>query len=248
MMRRGHASEFALLTDVGRIRAHNEDVCAADEAAGLYVVCDGMGGAAGGEIASHMATRVFLETARLATVGHVQPADWCLEQAVLTANRAVFDESHREPELRGMGTTLVSLLVEQGGARVWTANVGDSRCYRWRAGELQAMTEDHSFVDEQVRLGLMSAEEAVMSPLRNVITRAVGSHMDVAVDIHAHDAKPDDVYLLCSDGLTCELEDSEIAGVMSQGTDDLQACANALIHLANEYGGADNITVVLVRL
>ncbi len=246
-MRRGHTSEFALLTDVGRIRAHNEDACAADEAAGVYVVCDGMGGAAGGEIASHMAARVFLETARLAAA-HQPAADWRLEQAVLTANRAVFDESHREPELRGMGTTLVSLLVEPAGARVWTANVGDSRCYRWRAGELQAMTDDHSFVDEQVRLGLMSAEEAVMSPLRNVITRAVGSHIDVAVDIHAHDAAPDDVYLLCSDGLTRELDDSEIAGVMSQGTDDLQACAHALIHLANEYGGSDNITVVLVRL
>lgn len=239
--------EYAMLTDVGRSRAHNEDACAADEMAGLFVVCDGMGGAAGGEVASHMAARVFLEKARLGR--DVQPARWRLERAAMEANNAVFMESHRDMSLRGMGTTLVGLEVGRDLQQAWVVNVGDSRCYRLRLGVLEQLTNDHSFVDEQVRAGLMTQDEASMSHLRNIITRAVGSHVEVQPDLIRCELMPGDLFLLCSDGLIRELDDEVIARVLNEGgRGDLQGCADALVGLANELGGSDNITVVLVRV
>lgn len=236
-----------MLTDVGRSRAHNEDACAADEMAGLFVVCDGMGGAAGGEVASHMAARVFLEKARLGR--DVQPARWRLERAAMEANNAVFMESHRDMSLRGMGTTLVGLEVGRDLQQAWVVNVGDSRCYRLRLGVLEQLTNDHSFVDEQVRAGLMTQDEASMSHLRNIITRAVGSHVEVQPDLIRCELMPGDLFLLCSDGLIRELDDEVIARVLNEGgRGDLQGCADALVGLANELGGSDNITVVLVRV
>jgi len=239
--------EYAMLTDVGQCRAHNEDACAADEMAGLFVVCDGMGGAAGGEVASHMAARVFLEEARLGRDTH--PARWRLERAAMEANNEVFLESHRDMSLRGMGTTLVGLEVARDLQQAWVVNVGDSRCYRLRGGVLEQLTQDHSFVDEQVRAGLMTEDEASMSHLRNIITRAVGSHVEVQPDVTRFELMQGDLFLLCSDGLIRELDDEAIARVLNEGGDDgLQVHADALVHLANERGGCDNITVVLVRV
>ncbi len=193
-----------------------------------------------------MAARVFLEQAR-ALRGDV-PSQWRLEEAAMVANRAVFEESHREPLLRGMGTTLVGLEMVSGRDEAWVVNVGDSRCYRLREGVLEQLTQDHSFVDEQVRLGLMSEAEAAVSHLRNIITRAVGSHVEVQPDVSCYPVEAGDLFLLCSDGLTRELDDEEIAGVLNEGRDgDLQTCAHALVHMANDSGGSDNITVVLVR-
>lgn len=244
MHRKTHV-EFAMLTDVGRSRAHNEDACAADESAGVFVVCDGMGGAAGGEIASRMASRVFLEQARLGR--EVRP-ELRLEAAANEANRTVYAESLRTPSLRGMGTTLVGLQLEESRGLVHVVNVGDSRCYRFRLGSLEQLTSDHSFVDEQVKLGMMSRDEASASHLRNIITRAIGSHVQVTPDVKTHTTSPGDLFLLCSDGLTRELDDEEIAAVLREGqTADLQTCARALVNLANDYGGQDNITVILVR-
>lgn len=238
--------EFAMLTDVGRSRAHNEDACAADESAGVFVVCDGMGGAAGGEIASRMASRVFLEHAR---IHRRVPPETRLEDAANEANRAVFAESLRDTSLRGMGTTLVGLYLEEANRQIHIVNVGDSRCYRFREDALQQLTSDHSFVDEQVKLGIMSQDEASASHLRNIITRAIGSHVQVTPDVETHTTHPGDTFLLCSDGLTRELDDAEIAAVLREGrTYDLQTCARALINLANDYGGQDNITVILVRV
>ncbi len=239
-------ARFALLTDTGRVRSHNEDTCAADEAAGLFAVCDGMGGAAAGEVASQVAARVFLQQAR--QLGLEASAAWRLQQAVAAANAAVFAEATRSPQFRGMGTTLVALELDGTAGVAWTVHVGDSRCYRLRGGELQPLTADHSYVDEQVRLGAMTAVEAEHSPFRHVITRAVGSHPEVEAEIARHDAAAGDVFLLCSDGLTGELEDAEIAGVLLAMGEDLQVGAHALVHLANEFGGSDNITVVLVRV
>jgi protein phosphatase len=243
--REAHA-RFALLTDTGLVRAHNEDACAADEAAGLFVVCDGMGGAAAGEIASQMASRIFLQQAR--QLGLDMSPAWRLQQAVQAANAAVYAEAHRSHQLRGMGTTLVALEIDAPNSVVWTAHVGDSRCYRLRDGSLQQLTQDHSYVDEQVQLGLMTPEQAKDSPLRHVITRAVGSHGEVEAEVASHASAPGDVYLLCSDGLSGEMDDQEIAGVLLAMGDDLAAGANALVHLANDFGGNDNITVVLVHL
>jgi len=239
--------EYAMLTDVGRCRVHNEDVCAADEMAGLFVVCDGMGGAAGGEVASHMAARVFLEKARLGRDTH--PAHRRLESAAMEANNAVFMESHRDMALRGMGTTLVGLEVERDLQEAWVVNVGDSRCYRLRRGVLEQLTSDHSFVDEQVRAGLMTEDEASMSHLRNIITRAVGSHVEVLPDVVRCELMQGDLFLLCSDGLIREVDDATIARVLNEGCHSgLQVCADALVDLANQHGGSDNITVVLVRI
>jgi protein phosphatase len=239
--------EYAMLTDVGIARAHNEDACAADEIAGLFVVCDGMGGAAGGEVASHMAVRVFLERAR---VGRDDvPADVRLEQAVLEANHVVFLESHRNSSLRGMGTTLVGLEIGRELNDACIVNVGDSRCYRLRDDLFEQLTDDHSFVDEQVRAGLMTEDEASISHLRNIITRAVGSHVEVEPDVLRCDVALGDIFLLCSDGLIRELDDEEIGRVLYQGREgDLQVCADMLVRLANERGGSDNITVVVVRI
>lgn len=236
-----------MLTDVGRARAHNEDACAADEIAGLFVVCDGMGGAAGGEVASHMAARVFLERSRDGRDS--QLVEWRLEQAVLEANHAVFQESHRNLALRGMGTTLVGLEIGRDLQEACVVNVGDSRCYRLRDDLFEQLTDDHSFVDEQVRAGLMTEDEASISHLRNIITRAVGSHAEVEPDVLRLDVAPGDIFLLCSDGLIRELDNEEIGRVLYQGREgDLQACADTLVRLANERGGCDNITVVVVRI
>jgi serine/threonine protein phosphatase PrpC len=239
-------ARFALLTDTGLVRTRNEDAFGADEAAGLFVVCDGMGGAAGGEIASQLAAQVFLQKAR--QLGLETSPVWRLQHAVKAANAAVFAESQHAPHLRGMGTTLVALELDAAAGVVWTTHVGDSRCYRLRGGVLRQLTEDHSYVDEQVRMGAMTPVEAEHSQLRHVITRAVGSHADVEADIASHAGALGDVFLLCSDGLTGELDDAEIAGVLRAMGDDLQAGAHALIHMANEAGGGDNITVILVRL
>jgi serine/threonine protein phosphatase PrpC len=239
-------ARFALLTDTGLVRSHNEDTCAVDEAAGLFVVCDGMGGAAAGEIASQVAAQVFLQQA--SQLGLETSPVLRLQQAVKAANAAVFTESQRSPQLRGMGTTLVALEVDAEAGVVWTVHVGDSRCYRLRGSTLHSLTDDHSYVDEQVRMGVMTPVEAQHSPLRHVITRAVGSHTEVDADIAPHAAAAGDVFLLCSDGLSGELDDTEIAGVLQAMGDDLQAGAHALIHMANEAGGSDNITVILVRL
>lgn len=244
-MSRRSPVEFALLSDVGRSRSHNEDACAADETNCLFVVCDGMGGAAGGEIASHLASRTFLDEAR--PQSREESPSWRLDHAVMKANHVVYEQAIAKPLLRGMGTTLVALEIDDRNGKVWTANVGDSRCYRLRDAELLLLTEDHSYVDEQVRLGVLTPQEAQLSPLRNIITRAVGSHVDVKADVVQHDALDGDLYLLCSDGLTRELDDDEIADLLHDCGHDLQMCADALIHTANEYGGSDNITVILVR-
>lgn len=236
-----------MLTDVGRSRAHNEDACAADETAGLFVVCDGMGGAAGGEVASHMAARVFLQRARIGRDRQVVQER--LHQSVFEANQAVFQESLRDPSLRGMGTTLVGLEIGRTLHEAFVVNVGDSRCYRLRDDLFEQLTEDHSFVDEQVRAGLMTEDEASISHLRNIITRAVGSHVAVEPDVLRFDVLPGDIFLLCSDGLIRELDDEEIGRVLYQGREgDLQASADTLVRLANESGGCDNITVVVVRI
>lgn len=246
--------QWAMLSDPGRVRGYNEDACAADEDAGLFVVCDGMGGAAAGEVASEMASRILLEQAgRLAAVkdGSESNADpqvtaW-LRESLKAANAAVYRESQRHANRRGMGTTLVALCIAPDARTVWTVNVGDSRCYRLRAGHLEQLTEDHSLVEEQVRIGSMTSAEAARSPMRNVITRAVGSHAEVEPDISRLGTEPGDLYLLCSDGLVRELKDQDIQRLLAGGG-DLSHMARTLVDEANRMGGEDNITVLLVRI
>lgn len=236
--------EVAGLTDVGRVRSANEDAYGLCPEAGLFVVCDGMGGAAAGEVASQ--TSVMTVTETLCQPEAADDARQALESGIAEANRRVFSRAEREPSLHGMGTTLVSLLVREGC--VWIAHVGDSRCYRFRAGKLERMTQDHSLVDEQVRLGQMTPAEAEMSPLRNVITRAIGTREMVAPDIEEVATEQGDLFLLCSDGLTKEVSDSRLAELLQQDSSDLQGLCRHLIEDANAAGGSDNITAVAVRI
>jgi serine/threonine protein phosphatase PrpC len=236
--------EVAGLTDVGRVRSANEDAYGLCPEAGLFVVCDGMGGAAAGEVASQAAVAAVTEA--LCDPEMAGDPRRALASGIAEANRRVFSRSEHEPSLHGMGTTLVALLAREG--RIWIAHVGDSRCYRLRAGVLQRMTQDHSLVDEQIRLGQMTPAEAEVSPLRNVITRAIGTRGSVVPDIEEMVTEHGDLFLLCSDGLTKEVSEPELTEVMRGDASDLQALCLRLIQAANDSGGSDNITAVVVRI
>ena len=206
------------------------------------MVCDGMGGAAAGEIASSLAVA---ETMRILTHrdgANPPPAD--AEHAVNAANQAIFSRAQRNQKLNGMGTTLVALLVED--RRAWMVNVGDSRGYRLRDSRLEQITLDHSLVEEQIRLGQMSRLEAQRSPLKNVITRALGTQSSVPADIFELETEPGDLFLLCSDGLTRELSDSKLESLLRLEL-PLESLCLGLVDAANQAGGHDNITCLLVR-
>ncbi|HEX4581998.1 MAG TPA: protein phosphatase 2C domain-containing protein, partial [Acidobacteriaceae bacterium] len=151
----------------------------------------------------------------------------------------------QDRRLEGMGTTLVALSL--AGKTAWVGHVGDSRCYRWRAGALQRLTQDHSLVEEQIRVGRMTREQARRSPMQNVITRAVGTRAEVVADVQELELQRDDLFLIASDGLTRELTDTAIAAILETAASDLQAACAALVAAANAAGGRDNITCVLVR-
>jgi PPM family protein phosphatase len=229
------------ITDCGRVRQANEDCFIAQPEAGVFVVCDGMGGAAAGETASRLAA----ETAAAAMRSAPRSIE-SMRDAVRRANAAVYQCSRQDVRLEGMGTTLVAMAVD--ATCTWLAHVGDSRCYRWRNRQLERLTQDHSLVEEQIRIGRMTREQARRSPMQNVITRAVGTREEVVADIQEFAAKPGDVYLLVSDGLTRDLADQELAAAMAGAAGDLEAAATALVSAANAVGGRDNITCLLVRI
>jgi protein phosphatase len=235
-------------SDPGRIRSENQDCCAAAPEHGIFVVCDGMGGAAAGEVASQLATETFLESIGQPSAEARAHPQTRLEQAVHAANLAVFQRAQKYRALRGMGTTLVAVLVERTGTAhsAWVAHVGDSRCYLFRSRRLQQLTADHSLVEEQIQAGLLSKQQAEFSPVRNVITRAVGTQITVPADVAEHTLQPGDLLLLASDGLTRELTDPEIAAILAQHAADFHAACDALIRAANAHGGRDNITVLLL--
>jgi protein phosphatase len=232
----------AAVTNRGRKRSTNEDAFGFSKEHGIYVVCDGMGGAAGGEIASSIAVDEVLRVLTERDTGSTLPKG--AEDAVAAANSAIYSRAQRNPRLNGMGTTLVALVVQE--SRVWVLNVGDSRCYRMRQGRLEQLTLDHSLVEEQVRLGRMSPHEALRSPLRNVITRALGTQSSVTPDCFQFEAEAGDQFLLCSDGLTKELADDAIQELLS-GDMPLEERANRLIEAAIKAGGRDNVTCILVQ-
>ena len=236
----------AAATDRGRKRPSNEDAFGFSVEQGVYLVCDGMGGAAAGEIASSLAVDEMLRllSRRGPDDKETAPMPLLAEEAIGAANEAIFSRSQNNANLNGMGTTLVGLLVDE--RRVWAINIGDSRCYRLRNGRLEQITEDHSLVEEQVRLGRMTHSEALRSPLRNVITRALGTQGQVTPDIFELEAEPGDLFLLCSDGLTRELSDELIESILSVDL-PLDALCTRLVEAAKKAGGNDNITCILVR-
>jgi PPM family protein phosphatase len=242
-------AKAAARTITGRVRSSNEDAFGLNPEHGIYIVCDGMGGAAGGEIASRMAVDLIVERMSAEPDSAPEPPSRReqLHAAIAEANRAVLERAEREPGLYGMGTTLVALLLEGREGRVLVAHAGDSRCYLLRAGKLERVTQDHSLVDEQMRLGAMTAEEAERSPFRSVITRAIGTQRSVTEDAVELEPAKGDVFLLCSDGLTREVEEEDIARILGVG-DDLEQAAQSLVDAANEAGGRDNVTCVLVGI
>jgi protein phosphatase len=235
----------AAVTDRGRKRPSNEDAFGFSVEHGVYLVCDGMGGAAAGEIASSLAVDEVLRHFESRVASQAAPLAQAAEQAISAANSAIYSRAERNYQLSGMGTTLVGLLVQERHILVF--NVGDSRCYRLRKRRLEQITLDHSLVEEQVREGRMTRAEALRSPLRNVITRALGTQCCVTPDLFELEADPGDLFLLCSDGLTRELADPLIESLLLSELplDDL--CAR-LVQAAKKAGGHDNITCLLVRV
>ena len=245
--------ECCALTDVGRIRSQNEDSVAIRSEIGVAVLADGMGGYQAGEVASQLATETTISTlvSELARIDPVTTKSDSLltdlfVQAIQEANREIFDTATRQPELKGMGTTLVATLFH--GEKLLVAHVGDSRAYRLRAGMLDQITKDHSEVQMQVDVGLLTPQEARHAPNKNLITRALGIQESVAVEIHGFPVRPDDLYLLCSDGLTDMLEDRTILEIVDAPELSLSHIAQTLIELANQAGGLDNISVVVIRV
>jgi protein phosphatase len=236
----------AAVTDRGRKRPSNEDAFGFSVEHGVYVVCDGMGGAAAGEVASSLAVDEMMRLLTHRSAENPLPAD--AEQAVSAANQAILTRAQRSSRLNGMGTTLVALLVSESHA--WMVNVGDSRGYRLRNAHpnshIEQITIDHSLVEEQIRMGQMSRLEALRSPLRNVITRALGTQSSITPDIFELEAEPGDLFLLCSDGLTRELSDPLIETMLRIDVPLDELCAR-LVAAANQAGGHDNITCLLVR-
>lgn len=245
------------LTDIGRKREHNEDSLGVFDKLGLYVVADGMGGHAAGEVASRLAVNTLkgfiAESAKAEPVkspvspeGALSTAADRLAAGITLANEEIIRHAARHLEQRGMGTTIVAALVD--GDVLHIAHAGDSRAYVYSAvGKLTRLTTDHSLVAEMVASGRMIPEQARTHPLRNIVTRALGSNPDVQVDLSLHRLVPGEIYLLCSDGLTGMLSDSDIARIVLQNRESLPGLVKELISRANEAGGDDNITAVVFK-
>jgi protein phosphatase len=243
------------LTHVGRQRQHNEDSYLVEQDAHLFLVADGMGGHAAGEIASRIAVDSISEfilhtkeddgTWPHAYDEHYKRSTNRLMAAVRLANTRVLEAMRKDARLRGMGTTVVACLADD--ETMSFAHVGDSRAYMIRNNQLSRITNDHSWVFEQVQAGMLTEAEAEKHPLRNVITRALGGALQVTPDASEIEMRPGDVYLLCSDGLTGMVPEDEILRVVTQSNGDIQRACELLIEAANERGGLDNVTAILVK-
>jgi protein phosphatase len=242
-------------TDTGMVREHNEDCFLIVPESGIAILADGMGGHLAGEVASAMAidrvTHSLLNAfaQRRAAKSGGEPGrsfeSAALVEAIKAANAAIHEASMNRPEQAGMGTTIVAATFQNNTLTV--AHVGDSRMYRYRAGVLSQVTEDHSMVQELLRRGLMTPEEARNSLNRNLVTRALGIDPLVEVDVREQPFEDGDIYLLCSDGLNDVLLDEEIAAILARHPDNLEAATQQLIAEVNARGGPDNVSIVLVR-
>jgi PPM family protein phosphatase len=254
----GHPAPFSVtargMTDVGRRREQNEDALLVDDDLLLYVVADGMGGHAGGGTASRLAVETVQRTVRAArsrapeAFATVPPEESALpgvlRGAVEQACGVIYATAQADPELAGMGTTVTAVLLD--GRSAFLAHVGDSRCYLLRGGRIQQVSEDHSLVNEQVKAGAITADEAKHSRFKNIITRSVGFEREVQVDLTAFAVEAGDAIVVCCDGLTNLVEDDEILRISAEAP--LADAPARLVALANGRGGDDNITVILIRV
>ncbi len=250
------ALEIVVRTDPGMIRELNEDAVFANPVRGLVILADGMGGYNAGEVASGMATS-FLASALETSFFDMPPtgarasgeeslASCCLQDSIARANTAIYNAASSEPQFSGMGTTLVTAVFHDNTVTV--AHIGDSRLYRLRGEEFGVVTRDHSLLQEQIDSGMITAEEARYSQNKNLVTRALGVEPSVEPEINEHDVLPGDIYLFCSDGLNDMIPDEEIQLVLQTLSVNLNLAAKQLIQMANDNGGRDNISVILVKV
>jgi len=237
-------------TDVGKRRANNQDQFVVDRDLQFFAIADGMGGHAAGEVASQIAIETLVE--RIPANGRTESDETApqpetrLVEAILEGNRRICESVTTHEERRGMGTTLVTFWHVADNALI--GHVGDSRAYRLREGQLDRLTEDHSWVEEQVRRGVLSDEEAHNHPMRNVVTRAMGSAESPEVELNHAEVRPGDLYLLCSDGLNSMVSDEEIRQTLARYADSPEEACGGLIEQANAKGGDDNITVIVIGI
>lgn len=252
----GDALEIVSLTDPGRVRGHNEDCVESRPELGVVVLADGMGGYNAGEVASGMATSLIasgLSVAwnkdaldRLDRSGAHKFSHQVLQQQVAQANNAIYEAAQKDPHCAGMGTTLVACIFYDNFLTV--GHIGDSRLYRLRGEEFAQVTRDHSLLQEQIDSGLISKEDARQSHNKNLVTRALGIDPEVDAEIHTYDVQEGDVYLLCSDGLNDMIEDEELKMTLVALGANLNLTAQQLVQAANDAGGRDNISVMLVKV
>ena len=248
--------EFAELSDTGKVREHNEDATGLNADIGLMVLADGMGGYNAGEVASGIAVQIVTELASEAAqreeLNDVDPHSGLMRQsiilrdAVYRSNKIIYQTAQSQTHCEGMGTTIVACMFYDD--RVSIAHVGDSRAYRLRGESFEQVTLDHSLLQELVDRGFYSHEEAQRSTNRNYVTRALGVEPTVEVEVHEHDVLPDDIYLLCSDGLPDMVEDDDIHLTISTFNASLDVVGQQLIDLANDHGGRDNVSVMLAQV
>lgn len=241
----------------GMVRTHNEDSVFVDAAAGLAVLADGMGGYNAGEVASGIAVNVISnglvpelrsdrELSKVDVTSGLTHAALLLQQQIAAANKSIYEAAQARPECAGMGTTLVSAVF--CGSRVSIGHVGDSRCYRLRADKFEQLTHDHSLLQEQIDSGVLTPEQAKYSLNKNLVTRALGIEAIVPADIAEYRVEAEDIYLLCSDGLTDMVDPEAVQGIVQEKRTDLSGAAARLVDLANQNGGRDNISVILLRV
>jgi protein phosphatase len=250
------ALDVANRSHPGMVRTHNEDAVFVDRA-GLAILADGMGGYNAGEVASGIAVSVIKEglLPELASGRDLSKVDnhtglthaaLLLQQQIAAANKAIYEAAQNRPECAGMGTTVVAAVFH--GNRVSIAHIGDSRCYRLRGGRFEQLTRDHSLLQEQIDSGQITADQARFSLHKNLVTRALGIEAIVPADISEYRVEPDDIYLLCSDGLTDMVDTEVVHGIVDEQRATLEVAASQLIELANQNGGRDNISVILTRV
>jgi len=236
--------EYCSRSDQGRVRTSNEDSCVANIKSKIFLVADGMGGHAAGEIASQIAASAV--EAVLSTGEPDLNMEALLQAAVKTANTRVYETQKLKPECRGMGSTLTALTFQDN--RYYVAQVGDSRAYLFRDGSLIQLTRDHSLVWPLFEGGVITKDDIARHPQKNLITRSIGTHSEVEADMQSGAALEGDIFLLCSDGLTDVLSDQDILHILSSGERSVRGICDALVSAANSGGGPDNVTVVIIRL
>jgi len=250
------ALQIVTRTDPGRVRSHNEDCVESRPELGVVVLADGMGGYNAGEVASGMATSLIAtglsetwdpkQLTKLDREQSMALSDQLMHEQIAKANTAIFEAAQKDPQCAGMGTTLVACLFYDNFLTV--AHIGDSRLYRMRGDALEQVTRDHSLLQEQIDSGLITKEDARLSHNKNLVTKALGIDPLVEPEVHVYETQPEDIYLLCSDGLNDMIEDEEIQMTLIALRSNLELTAQQLIQSANDNGGRDNVSVIMVKV